>query len=138
MAVELAFSMTHNLRQIAKFAFVGVMATAVHYVSAIAFNSLGQVPPLRANFLAFLVAFIVSYVGNWYWTFNKNSQHTAALPRFLGVAVSCFLVNQAIVYVFVEWLRQPLWLAMVPALLTVPALGFWLSKTRVFLPRSVP
>jgi hypothetical protein len=34
----------------------------------------------------------------------------------------------------VELLHQPLWLAMVPVVVVVPAFGFWLSKTQVFLP----
>lgn len=120
--------------QAAKFGFVGIAATVVHVIAALGFNTLLHVPPLRANFLAFLTAFGVSYAGNWFWTFGAASRHRAAFPRFAALAVTCFLVNQAIVYVFVEMLAQPLWLAMIPVVLTVPPLSFWLSKTRIFLP----
>ena len=44
------------LRQAAKFAAIGGGATLVHVLAAVTFNSLAQVAPLRANFLAFLVA----------------------------------------------------------------------------------
>lgn len=123
------------LRQLAKFAAVGGGATVVHVLTALAINSLLHVAPLRANFMAFLVASLVSYMGNWIWTFDGNSRHVFSFPRFVALSLSCFAVNQAIVFGTVELLHQPLWLAMVPVVVVVPAIGFWLSKTRVFLPK---
>jgi putative flippase GtrA len=120
------------LRQAVKFATVGGGATAVHVLTALALNCLVQVAPLRANFMAFLVASFVSYIGNWYWTFDGNSPHVFSVPRFAALSLACFGVNQAIVYGVVELLRQPLWLAMVPVVIIIPAFGFWLSKTKVF------
>lgn len=124
------------LRQLAKFATIGGGATLVHVLAAVTLNSLAQVAPLRANFLAFLVASLVSYMGNWIWTFEGNSRHVFSFPRFVALSLSCFAVNQAIVFGVVERLGQPLWLAMVPVIVVVPAIGFWLSKTHVFLPRQ--
>jgi putative flippase GtrA len=120
------------LRQAAKFAAVGGGATAVHALTALALNSIMHLAPLRANFAAFLVASFVSYIGNWYWTFDGNSPHVFSVPRFAALSLACFGVNQAIVYGIVELLHQPLWLAMVPVIIIIPALGFWLSKTKVF------
>jgi putative flippase GtrA len=123
------------LRQVAKFATVGGGATGVHVLTALALNSLLQAAPLRANFVAFLVASFVSYMGNWFWTFDGSSRHVFSLPRFAALSLSCFALNQAIVYGVVERLGQPLWLALVPVVAIVPAFGFWLSKTQVFLPK---
>jgi putative flippase GtrA len=123
------------LRQAVKFAAVGGGATLVHVLAALALNSLVHVPPLRANFLAFLVASCVSYLGNWFWTFDAASHHAFSFPRFAALSLSCFALNQAIVYGVVVQLGQPLWLAMVPVAAIVPAFGFWLSKTQVFLPK---
>ena len=123
------------LRQAVKFATIGGGATLVHVLAALTLNSLAHVAPLRANFLAFLVASCVSYLGNWFWTFDASSHHAFSLPRFAALSLSCFAVNQAIVYGVVEQLGQPLWLAMVPVVVIVPAFGFWLSKTQVFLPK---
>ena len=122
-------------RQAVKFTAVGGGATFVHVLAALAFNSLAHIAPMRANFLAFLVASTVSYLGNWFWTFDALSRHAFSLPRFAALSLSCFAVNQAIVYGVVERLGQPLWLAMVPVVAIVPAFGFWLSKTQVFLPK---
>ncbi|HEY5597265.1 MAG TPA: GtrA family protein [Kiloniellales bacterium] len=126
--------MTELFRQIPKFLAVGGGATAVHVAAALAFNGLAGVTPLWANVLAFLVASGVSYLGNWFWTFDAASRHGLAAPRFLALSLTCFAVNQAIVYAVVEWLGRPLWLAMIPVVLVVPAFGFWLSRSWVFLP----
>ena len=122
-------------RQALKFITVGGGATLVHVLAAVTLNGLAHVAPLRANFLAFLVASCVSYVGNWFWTFEGSSSHVFSLPRFAALSLSCFALNQAIVYGVVEQLGQPLWLAMLPVAAIVPAFGFWLSKTQVFLPK---
>ena len=123
------------LRQAMKFIAVGGGATLVHVLAALTLNGLAHAPPLRANFLAFLVASCVSYAGNWFWTFDAASHHAFSLPRFAALSLSCFALNQAIVYGVVVHLGQPLWLAMVPVVAIVPAFGFWLSKTQVFLPK---
>ena len=124
------------LRQVTNFIIVGIGATGIHVLCAITFNGIGHIPPLRANFLAFLVASAVSYGGNWVWTFGRASRHRFSAPRFVGLSLACFGVNQAIVYGVVEILGQPLWLAMVPVAAVIPALGFWLSRTRVFVADS--
>lgn len=127
--------MNSILRQAVKFAAVGGGATFVHVLAALALNGIWDVPPLRANIGAFLLASLVSYIGNWLWTFEGASDHGFSFPRFAVLALACFAVNQTIVYAVVELLRQPLWLAMVPVIVVVPAFGFWLSRTQVFLPR---
>ena len=119
--------------QAVKFGVVGGGATFVHVLAALTYNGLAGVTPLWANFFAFLTAAIVSYAGNWFWTFNGASRHFHALPRFAVLSLSCFALNQSIVYGVVELLGQPLWLAMVPVVAVVPAFGFWLSRSRVFV-----
>lgn len=120
-----------------KFATVGGGATLVHVLAALTLNGLAHVAPLRANFLAFLVASCVSYAGNWFWTFEGSSSHGFSLPRFAALSLSCFALNQAIVYGVVEQLGRPLWLAMIPVVIVVPAFGFWLSKTKIFISGDV-
>ena len=126
--------MRQVLRQLPKFFAVGGGATAVHVAAALSFNGLAGIPPLWANVMAFFVASAVSYLGNWFWTFDAASRHGLAVPRFLALSLSCFAVNQAIVYAVVEWLGRPLWLAMIAVVIVVPGFGFWLSRSWVFLP----
>ena len=126
--------MSQVFRQVMKFLTVGGGATAMHVATALALNGLANVPPLWANVLAFLAASGVTYFGNWRWTFDAASPHGLAVPRFMALSLSCFAVNQAIVYAFVEWAGRPLWVAMIPVVLVIPALSFWLSRTWIFQP----
>ncbi len=119
-------------RQASKFAVVGVIATAVHITTAIAVNALAGVPPLPANVIAFVTACGVSYLGNRNWTFAVSTRHAVAVPRFLAVSLTCFGINQAIVYVIAVLMARPLWVAMIPVAVVVPALSFWLNRVWVF------
>lgn len=121
------------LKQITKFASVGVLATGIHVVLALLLNSALGVAPLTANFLAFLCASIFSYFGNWLWTFEKMGTLAKSLPRFAFLNLACFAVNQAIVYSIVVIMKLPLAVAMVPVIVFIPAFSFWLSKSRVFI-----
>lgn len=120
--------------QTARFLTVGGGATTIHAGTAIALNGLAGMSPLWSNFTAFLVAVSISYLANWFWTFDSASRHRDAMPRFAMLSLMCFAVNQSIVYAVVEWLAQPLWLAMIPVAIMVPALGFWLSRAWAFNP----
>ena len=62
------------ISQMAKFASVGLVATGVHALVYAFLGGLGPISPLQANFLAFLVAFIFSYVGHFKITFAKEME----------------------------------------------------------------
>jgi len=120
------------IRQAAKFATVGGGATLVHVAVALLAHGLVGLSPLSANFAAFLFASAFSYLLNWAWTFDAAGRHALTLPRFAGLSLACFAANQAIVFLVVELLGWPLWLAMIPVVLVIPPLGFWLSRCWVF------
>ena len=120
------------IKQIAKFTSVGVLATIIHVTVAVFANARLGAPPLSANTIAFVVATVFSLLGNWAWTFEGLSKFRQAAPRFLLLSTFCFCVNQTIVYAMTSLAHLPLAVAMVPVVLTIPPLTFWLSKTRVF------
>jgi putative flippase GtrA len=120
--------------QILRFFAVGGGATLVHVAAALVFNAALGIRPLVANFLAFLVAWGLSYWGNWRWTFRAESAHGRAMPRFFAVSLALFFVNQAIVYVAVERLGWPFWAALSVVVAVVPAAGFAASRLWAFLP----
>lgn len=122
--------------QAARFLVVGGLATAVHIVTALGLHHFARMAPHPSNLVAFLVACCVSYFGNWLWTFGSVSDHGYALPRFLIVAISGFCVNQLVVFLIVDILHHPFWIAIIPAVAVVPAVTFWLNRTRVFLARN--
>jgi putative flippase GtrA len=121
------------LKQVAKFATIGVGATFIHVASALLFNSIAKFSALQSNFLAFLVASAFTYCGNYFWTFAKTGAVSSTLMRFIFLSVSCFTVNQSIVYFVTSVLQLPLGIAMIPVVAVIPAFSFWASKTKVFV-----
>lgn len=121
--------------QLSRFVIVGLGATAIHYAVAVAVHSASGFSALWSNFFAFLVAVAVSYAGHRLWTFRSQASHGFAAPRFFVLALAGFSLNHAMVFIGTGLLGQPLWKALVPALLVVPALTFWLSRVWIFQPR---
>jgi putative flippase GtrA len=121
------------LKQIAKFATIGVGATFIHVAAALLFNSFAKFSALQSNFLAFLVASAFTYCGNYFWTFAKTGAVSSTLIRFIFLSLSCFAVNQTIVYIVTSLMQLPLWIAMIPVVAVIPAFSFWVSKKRVFI-----
>lgn len=120
------------LHQLGKFASVGAVATALHVVTALFLNHFLEVVPLRANIVAFVVATIWSYLGNWIWTFEGKARFQQSAPRFFAMSLGCFGINQAIVYAMTVMVQLPFWLAIIPVVAVVPAFSFWMSRTRIF------
>lgn len=129
-----AMPVRRTLVQASRFAVVGLLATGVHIATAMLVHTLFAVSPLWSNVCGFLAAFSLSYIGHWRWTFEAEGNHAFAVPRFVMVALAGFAINHAIVFGITVVAALPLWMAMVPVAIVVPALSFWLNKTRVFQP----
>ncbi len=123
-----------NIAQIFKFGVVGITATLVHVLTALYMHDVVGLSPMRSNFIAFLVASSPSYLGNWLWTFNQNGTAAHTFPRFIALSGSCFCLSQALVYTTVEIMGFPMWLSMLPVVSIVPAVSYWLSRTKIFRP----
>ena len=120
-------------RRLIRFALVGFSALGVHWLVVVAVVEGNLTTPLRANILAFLVAFQVSYFGHKKLTFAAHDlAHHRALPRFLVVAVGSFLLNQMLFAILLEYAAWPYPLALIFTLLLVAALTFMLSQFWAF------
>ncbi len=123
--------------QISRFAVIGLIATGVHLtVAGFAHYGLGMTP-LVANFVAFLVAFGVSFTGHYFWTFGQTSSVRSAMVRFFLVSVSGLAINQAIVWIVVNVMGQSFLLAMALAVLIIPVASFVSSKFWAFKAQSI-
>lgn len=126
--------MKEVLSQLAQYGVIGVLATIVHIASALALHYFGNVPPLWANFLAFLSAFGVSYWGNWRWTFSAVASHLHALPKYFFLSLAGFLVNQTLVYLTaIQWQWPFVW-SVIGVASVLLAIGFFISRFWVFTP----
>lgn len=132
---QISSERAETARQAGIFALVGLVATGVHYVVALALSL--AMPVVWANPLGFLMAFGVSYVGHGRLTFrlqNGEHQHRKRLPRFALTATAGFLIGQAILLVLRALTPFPDWLALGIALGVVPVFTFVTSRFWVFSP----
>ena len=117
-----------SLKQISRFGFVGVAATAVHVGVGLGLHEGIGMLPFWANLAAFCCALGVSFVGQTRFTFPDSTADHGTFARFTVVAVSGLGLNQLIVWVVTSILGRTYELARVVIILTVPAVTFLLLK----------
>lgn len=82
--------------EIVCFVMVGCAAAATHWGIAVACVDGLDLPPLLANVLGWLVAFIVSFSGHYWLTFRHQAKaFSVALRRFFLVSAGGFAINEA-------------------------------------------
>lgn len=120
------------LTQLIRFSGVGIGALLVHWLVVIALVPLGMAP-LLANVVGFMVAFNVSYFGHRHLTFEAiGLQHSQTLPRFAGVALLSFAVNETLYALLLGFTSLGYDLALLLVLATVAALTYLLSRFWAF------
>ena len=119
------------MKRLLKFASVGIVATLVHYFTALAAAHLINIHPEISNIIGFMIAFIVSFFGHWRWTFRDHrTRFCRALPAFALVAVSMFFFNATVFRLLLGYThyRFELLLLFVQALvllITYTATKYW-------------
>jgi len=74
------------VRQIGRFAIVGVIATAVHYAILIALVEIGHVKPVIATTLGYCVGVVTSYALNRRFTFTDSAAPVAtSFAKFVAL-----------------------------------------------------
>jgi glycosyltransferase involved in cell wall biosynthesis len=123
--------------QLAKFGFVGTLATLVHTACFVMFIDLAGLPAVVANLAAFAIAFVVSFTGHFTLTFRDRSRRSsvAVRPAVLKFAVAALIgltLNTAIAYGIVDLLGLSHYLAAALMLVIVPGVVFVLSRNWAF------
>ena len=127
-----AITVRRLVAQIGRFGIVGLLTTAIHISIAFILHYHIGLAPLNANLIAFLVAWSVSYIGHFNWTFESKSSHTVSMARFATVSLSAIILNQLIVWTVADKLGKPFALAILLVVLIVPAASFVASKLCTF------
>lgn len=111
-----------------RFALVGIVATLVHMLMVWALIELNLFPPLIANLIAFLTAFIMSFTGHYHWTFQRPGNPRRALKRLFLISSFGFAVNMLLLASLIKtgWVSDSL--AAILAASVVPAIGFLASR----------
>ena len=120
-----------------KFGIVGMLATATHVGLMVALIEWFGWRPLIANFGAFAVAFVVSFVGHYRWTFADQSaagpdSWRAPLARFLVMALTGLVLNSLAVFLVVDVFGLSYVYALAIMFSVVPAILFVIGKFWAF------
>ena len=116
------------LRQLSRFGFVGILATATHVGVGLGLHEGADMRPLWANLTAFGCALGVSFFGQTRLTFPDSTADGGAFVRFAVVAVSGLGLNQLIVWMVTSVFASSYWLALAIIVSTVPGLTFLFLK----------
>lgn len=79
-----------------RFTLVGITAACVHISIVWALITQLGIETLLANLFAFLIAFIVSFAGQYLWTFRSKRYWKNALIRFFLTSLLGFMVNNIV------------------------------------------
>ncbi|WP_437439071.1 GtrA family protein [Comamonas testosteroni] len=128
-----ALQRLRRLPQLLQFVLVGGSAAATHLAVVGLLVSLGGMPPLRANVLAFLVAFVVSYNGHALLTFSAaQARGWPVVAKFFAVACLSFVANEALYYIALNWLHWHYFWSLAAVLVLVAIGTFVMSKFWAF------
>lgn len=128
-----ALQRLRRLPQLLQFVLVGGSAAATHLAVVGLLVSLGGMPPLRANVLAFLVAFVVSYNGHALLTFSAaQARGWLVVAKFFAVACLSFVANEALYYIALNWLHWHYFWSLAAVLVLVAIGTFVMSKFWAF------
>jgi len=128
-----------RLPQGLQFMMVGGAAAATHLAVVGLAVTLAGMPPLAANVVAFLVAFVVSYQGHALLTFARaQARGWAVVARYFAVASLSFAVNELLYYVALHWLHWHYLWSLFGVLVLVAVGTFVLSKFWAFKAPAAP
>ena len=132
-----ALQRLRRLPQLLQFVLVGGSAAATHLAVVGLLVSFSGMPPLGANVLAFLVAFVVSYNGHALLTFSAaQARGWPVVAKFFAVACLSFVANEALYYIALNWLHWHYFWSLAAVLVLVAIGTFVMSKFWAFKARS--
>lgn len=126
-----------TVKRLVFFVAVGCAAAAVHFGVVVTLVELLRVPPLAANVAGWLLAFVVSFLGQWQLTFaSRGTPWRHALPRYFLLSLAGFAANEAGYALVLHFTPLPYDLALVVVLLAVAVMTYLLGSRWVF--RRIP
>lgn len=123
------------IRQLFWFVIVGTSAAFVHWITVVTLVSIWDWPPLGANVIGWLVAFLVSFTGHYRLTFRQhNTQASQAMQRFFLLSGGGFAVNEIAYAILLESTELNYQWLLAGVLVGVAFLTFVISKFWAFNP----
>jgi len=85
-----------------RFTLVGIAAACIHIGIVWALITQLGIEVLLANLIAFLTAFLISFSGQYLWTFRSKRHWHSALIRFFIISLSGFALNNVVLIALLE------------------------------------
>jgi putative flippase GtrA len=123
------------VKQLARYAVVGIATNLAGYLAYLLITWLGVGPKVAMTCL-YLVGASASFLGNRRWTFSHRGHIGRNAVRFALAHGLGYLLNLAILVVFVDHLGLPHQLVQVAAIFAVALFLFALFRLFVFPARS--
>ena len=97
-----------HVQRVPRFIAVGCTAAAVHFAVVLVLVSFAHAAPLLANVGGWLLAFVVSFLGQWRFTFRASAAPGwRSLRRYLALSLVGFLANEAAYAALLHWTTLP-------------------------------
>jgi putative flippase GtrA len=124
------------LKQFIKFSGVGIVGTAVQYLTLFVLVQLGGVYPVLASTAGFVLGAFVNYYLNYIYTFRSSKSHTDAMPKFFTVATVGLFLNAMIMEFFISFFGLPYIIAQLIATALVLLWNFAANRMWTFMESS--
>ena len=121
-----------DIGRISRFIGVGIAATLTHGLLLIILVEALSMRPAYATVLAFLAAFIVSYLGHYHFTFKAKRSHKQAMPSYGLIALVGAIINFTIILLMSDVLNYHYMIAFIVTIFAVPPLVYSLSRDHAF------
>lgn len=117
-----------------KFVVVGTLAAMVNLLLVAILVKAFSWRPLWANVIAFLLAYQVSFLGHYHWTFKQDhaSKKLSPWSKFFVVACFSFILNEGLYAILLHYFHIEYMLALFLVLIIVPPVTFVLGKFWAF------
>ncbi len=125
-----------TLKQLLSFGLVGVGATITHACVFHLLYEYGHQHQLVANIVGFLIAFMVSYLGQFHWTFKQEAlaltNKSRAFLRFFKTALIGLTINLIWAGIIIDALSLHHYIYLFFLTFITPLVIFLLNKFWVF------
>ena len=117
-----------------RYAVVGGINTAVHFLVTVVLVESGLMSPVPASVAGFICALLVAYMLNRHWTFGQTDRPLERLYRFSAVSLLGLGLNTLIMYLAVDWLNWHYLIGLLLVAVVIPPLNFLLNLYWSFRP----
>lgn len=121
-----------ELLTVSRFSLIGIAAACIHIGIIWILIAQTDISVLIANFVAFMIAFGFSFIGQYFWTFRSTSNLRRTLLRFFSVALGAFITNNLILVVLLNAQLLDDLLAAVLAVFVVPLITYLAGRFWAF------